>query len=146
MLVIKIELHSVVDGRVEELGRMYVANDGTGTASSSNYDVAVCRKGNTGIPENIGGLEMASRTGRVLDYSRKSYNVWRLISRALLAAFPEERKTKLEKTPLTVNPQVIAGLRELADIAEGGLCGGEFSEDAKVAIQWIDAGVDNQEE
>jgi hypothetical protein len=140
MLIVKIELHSAIDGRVEEIGRMYIANDGTGTPSKSDYNVAVCRKGITGTPENLGGFEAAARTGRVLDYSRKSYNVWRLVSRALLATFPEEQKTKPGKTPTTLTPQVIAGLKELSDIADEGLCGGEFSDNAKAAIQWIDAG------
>lgn len=146
MLVIKIEMHSSVDGRVEEYGRMYISNDGKGTESSSNYDVAVCRKGIIGIPENIGGFEAAARTGKVLDYSRKSYNVWRLISRALLAAFPEEQKIKPGKTPTTMTPQVIAGLRELIDTAEEAMRHVDIPEDAKAAIAWINAGVDQQEQ
>lgn len=113
MLVVKIEVHSAIDGRVEEIGRTYIANDGTGTPARGNYNVAVCRRGNTGIPETIGGMEAAVRTGRVLDYHRNSYNVWRLISRALIAAFPEEQKTGEENR----------------------------YPDIEAAIEWINAGV-----
>jgi hypothetical protein len=144
MLMVRIELYSAVDGRVEELGRMYLANDGKGTESSSTYDVAVCRKGVPGIPENIGGFEAAARTGRVLDYSRKSYNVWRLISRALLAAFPEEQKIKAGKTPTTMTPEVMSGLKKLATIADDRTSG-EFVGDELAAIDWLNAGVDQQE-
>ena len=82
MIVVKVELHSAVTGIVSEIGRTILVNDGTGTRSRGNYHVAVMRKGS----------RQTLRNGRVEDYPRLSYNVWRLVSRALLSAFPEEAK------------------------------------------------------
>lgn len=94
MLVVKIELWSAVTGKVEEIGRMYIGNDGTARGKRGNYDVKVTRKGSeksTGWKTFRGWKNVkATRTGRVEDYPRSSYNVWRLITRALKSAFPEE--------------------------------------------------------
>lgn len=88
MLVIKIEKWPFgQEEKAEEIGRTYVTNDGSGTLKRGNYDVEVCRRGTTEKPSGGG---TAARTGRVEDYPRQSYNVWRLIIRALKSAFPEE--------------------------------------------------------
>jgi hypothetical protein len=84
MLCIKIELWPFGDeDSSREIGRMYVANDGSGTVDRGNYDVWVCRKGTTERPPN----GTYTRKARVKDYPRKSYTVWRLIKRALTNAF-----------------------------------------------------------
>ena len=41
MLVVKVELHSAVDGSVVEIGRANISNDGTGTHDVGNYLVDV---------------------------------------------------------------------------------------------------------
>lgn len=90
MLVVKIELWASRTGEVRELGRMYIANDGTqGPGNKGSYDVKVCRKGSF-EPDSWEDIK-TSRTGRVESYPRLSYNVWRLITRALRSAFPEEK-------------------------------------------------------
>lgn len=90
MLVVKIELWSAITGKTRELGRMYLANDGSSTDTArGSYDVKVCRKGSTGY-KGWGSIR-TSRSGRVERYPRLSYNVWRLVSRALRSAFPEEK-------------------------------------------------------
>jgi len=89
MIVVKVELWSAVTGEHEELGRMYVANDGTSSSrTKGNYNVKVARKGSF----KYDGWEeiKTTRTGRVEKYPRLSYNVWRLITKALKSAFPEE--------------------------------------------------------
>lgn len=89
MLVVKIELWPFgQEEKAEEIGRMYVSNDGSGTRKRGNYDAEVCRKGTTERPASGG---TATRTGRVEDYPRQSYNVWRLVTRALKSCFPEEQ-------------------------------------------------------
>lgn len=80
MLVVKIELHSAVTGQVSELGRMIIANDGTGTPDHGNYNVALGRKGNT---SNAAVLERPSRRGRVEKHLRKHLSVWMLVRKAL---------------------------------------------------------------
>lgn len=94
MIVVKVELHSAITGRVSELGRMLIGNDGTGAGKRGNYDVRVLRKRMDNVHEEP--FEQwyrapVTRAGRVEDYPRQSYNVWRLVARALLSAFPEER-------------------------------------------------------
>lgn len=95
MIVVKVELWSARTGEVSELGRMYVANDGTSKGNRGNYSAAVCRRGTTEVPQARAIREdgpKPTRTGDVLNYPRHSYNVWRLITRALKACFPEEAK------------------------------------------------------
>lgn len=92
MIVVKVELWSAVTGKSSELGRMYIANDGTGTANNCHYDAAVCRKGSKEVPTPLAPSgPKPTRRARVEDYPRLSYNVWRLILRALRASFPEEK-------------------------------------------------------
>lgn len=89
MIVIKIELWpGGFEDKSEEIGRMYMSNDGTGDVSRGNYDVEVCRRGTTEKPSQGG---VATRTGKVEGFPRKNYNVWRLVVRAILDCFPEEK-------------------------------------------------------
>ena len=89
MIRVTIDIIRASNGRIERMGEMLIANDGTGTHDTGNYDVRVLRKGAWGL----GWTDKTSvtRTGRVEHYPRLSYNVWRLISRALRSAFPEEK-------------------------------------------------------
>lgn len=100
MIVVRIELHSARTGKVSELGRLFITNDATGDARTGNYDVTLARKGATKVPQplNPKGPKPA-RTGRVEGYPRLSYNVWRLITKALLACFPEERRAAGRDVP-----------------------------------------------
>ena len=104
MIVVRIELHGARGGKPREIGRMYIANHGHRTAQTGgkrgDYLAAVCRRGTTEAPrelyENIpdpdvGLLPKAQRTGKVLDFPRQSYSVWRLVLRCLRACFHEER-------------------------------------------------------
>lgn len=75
MLLVKVELHSALTGEVKTLAEMRIANDGT----SDNP-----RRGNYNVRNS-------SRRGRVENFPRKSYVVWRLVLRALRSLYPEER-------------------------------------------------------
>jgi hypothetical protein len=81
MIVIKIELwpYGFESGK-KELGRMLIANQG-GTHKRGDYGVRVLRKGSE---------TKVLREGEVKNYPRLSYNIWRLIYRALKSTFPEE--------------------------------------------------------
>jgi hypothetical protein len=84
MIMVRVTLHSARTGKVTELGRMTLSNDGITTAqdnSVGSYIVEVLRKGD---------WKRVTRRGRVERFPRKAYNIWRLITRALLDAFPEE--------------------------------------------------------
>lgn len=80
MIVVKIELHSAITGRVTEIGRMHLSNDAVttsvyGTARGS-YDVELMRRGTT---------NKVQKRGRVENYPRQAYTVWELVRRALVA-------------------------------------------------------------
>jgi hypothetical protein len=80
MLVVKIELHSARTGKVTELGRMQITNNGIESAHNpkrGEYDVEIMRKGST---------TKVQRRGLVRDYPRLSYTVWELVRRSLEAA------------------------------------------------------------
>jgi len=93
MIVVKIEMWPKGDeSKAREIGRTYIYNSG-GSLTRSNYEARVCRKAKTFVhePRKVVSGEGFARKGSVTDYPRLSYNVWRLIIRALLACFPEEK-------------------------------------------------------
>lgn len=100
MLVVKIELwpHGV-EKKAREIGRMFIALSNL-RGRRGDYKVAVNRRGTTECPwphgTDLREIPRARpvRTGEVRDYPRVSYNVWRLVLRALLSAFPEERRSR----------------------------------------------------
>lgn len=76
MILVKIELHSALTGKVTEIGHMRITNNGLGTQKRGDYDVEILRKGTT---------DKVQRRGSVRDYPRLSYTVWELVRRALVA-------------------------------------------------------------
>lgn len=132
MLRVTIDLVSAITKRTTTLGTMFLANDGKGSNDRGNYDVRVMRKGVTSP------LGRTTREGRVEDYPRLAYNVWRLIGRAVHAAFPEEREPGIAK----LNSDVIAGMSHLVDHLEDG--GHVWMNDelaaVDAAIKWLRAG------
>lgn len=88
MIVVKIELHSAITKKITTLGTMIIDNIG-GTNERRNYRVRVGNKKDVG---NLSAIQTKPlRTGEVSNYPSLAYNVWRLVSRALLSAFPEEK-------------------------------------------------------
>jgi len=67
---------------------MLVLNVG-GTTKIGNYICKIARKRNTFT--NADTWKEPLRTGNIKNYPRLSYNVWRLVIRSLLSAFPEEK-------------------------------------------------------
>jgi hypothetical protein len=91
MIVVKIEMWPKGDAsRARDLGRMFIYNAG-GTDERGDYEVRVCRKGN--FNPGVAAIQTGdgfTRTGRVENYPRLAYNIWRLVLRGLRSAFPEE--------------------------------------------------------
>lgn len=110
MIKVTIELLSALTGRTTKLGTTYITNDGKGTKELRNYDVRVMRKG----VENPMGR--TAREGRIEKFPSERVNVWCLVTRALLAAFPEERKSA-RHAETQVNATVMQGLNMLAEYA-----------------------------
>jgi len=83
MLVVRIELHSAITGKVTEIGRMIVSNDGkTLDPKVGNYDVRLARRG---VEDNARILAKPQRHGRVEGHARLSLPVWSLVAKALSA-------------------------------------------------------------
>lgn len=76
MIVVRVELHSAPTGQVSEIGRMVIANDGTGDRLRGNYTARLMRRGS---PTAV------LRVGEVKDHARLSYSVWVLVAKALAA-------------------------------------------------------------
>lgn len=81
-MVVTIHLVSARTGSVEEIGRMHIFNERFHSSRRADYGVKVMRRGTK---------DKVQRTGEVSNWPRQSYNVWRLVLRALMSAFPEER-------------------------------------------------------
>lgn len=84
MIIVRVELHSAVTGKVTEIARAVIANKGTGTATKGNYIARVVagRTSSSMEPRDIVSAK-PFRTGEVYDYPRKSIHIWNLVARAL---------------------------------------------------------------
>ena len=84
MIVVRVELWSAITGAKHTLAEAYIANDGTGGASTGNYD-AKFWKGDA--PRGRAWAQIKGhREGRVERYPRKAVAVWNLVRRAIEAA------------------------------------------------------------
>ena len=72
MLVVKIELHSAVTGKVSTIATGKIINIGTGTTTQGNYRVE--------LKDALGRIW---RTGTVEHFPRKRFLAWDLLARAL---------------------------------------------------------------
>jgi hypothetical protein len=82
MIVVRVELHSAITGKVTELARMIVCNIGTGSRNSGDYEVEILR----GRSAKDLDKRIAQRKARVLGHPRLSQHVWHLVEKALKAA------------------------------------------------------------
>ncbi len=88
MIVISLQMWpNGMSDKAYDLGRAYIWNDGSGTTKRRNYQIRVCRRGKHTFHD---ALNSPTRTGALKKFPSESYNVWRLIVRALKECFPEE--------------------------------------------------------
>jgi hypothetical protein len=156
MIKVTIELISAITHRTSTLGTMYIANDGNGTAERGDYKVAVCRKGSAEPPRELLANSVnkrAARTGEIKAYPRLAYNVWRLIARATLAAFPEERNPAKTTTLPVLDASVMRGLAKFAHdklVALGPQPGKAVEEvltpNEVAAFEWLAAGTADKDD
>jgi hypothetical protein len=78
MLIITVELHSAITGKVTEIAKMKLYNDGTGTSQKGNYAGVTYRGKDDALIQ-----EKTNRTGSVKNYPRLNLHVWNLIARML---------------------------------------------------------------
>lgn len=75
MILITIKLVSAIDeSRSREIGRMLIANDGSGTAERGDYQIRLMRRGT---------IDVVQKTAEVKGFPRQSTVVWALVARAL---------------------------------------------------------------
>jgi hypothetical protein len=80
MIVVRVELHSAIDGSVRELARAHISNAG-GTTERCDYDVVTLRgRSKEALDKRVG-----NRRGKVRDYPRLAIHVWHLVAAALQA-------------------------------------------------------------
>lgn len=79
MIVVKVELHSAITGKVTQLGEAIICNDGTGTRSRGNYYMHLFGKNGTSMKERI----------TLQQWPRQAKHVWALVARMLKGAYPE---------------------------------------------------------
>jgi hypothetical protein len=84
MLVIRVELHSAVTGKITEIARMLLYNDGTGSSEVGSYKGKTV-KGSTQEPMAPAVIyeRKAMREGTVGNYRRLNLHVWHLVARML---------------------------------------------------------------
>jgi len=111
MIIVRIELHSARTGKLTELGRMRITNDGTGNNKRRNYDVELMRKGTA---------TTVQRRGRVQDYPAPTYTIWELVRRALASTLGKWPVHPGE--PEEFDEEVLGPLQEISLLAEG-VCG-----------------------
>lgn len=80
MIVVKVELHSAITGKVTELSRFVIDNIG-GTASHGDYRCRAYRKGSSLRPLNKNVI----RRGEVIGHRRLAEPVLNLVAKALAA-------------------------------------------------------------
>lgn len=91
MIVVKVELHSAITGRVSELARMVIANDGTqDNPRKGNYVFATLRgRSREALEKALAHWvsrtksNVATHSGEVKDYPRLALHVWNLVARCL---------------------------------------------------------------
>lgn len=84
MLVIRVELHSAITGKITEIARMLLWNDGEGNLGKGNYKAKTVQgkqEGNMPVREIRDSSSM--RDGEVNNYPRLSLHVWHLVARML---------------------------------------------------------------
>ena len=74
MLIVSIRLVSARTHEETELGRIHIANQGTGTQKRGNYTAQIMRRGTA---------DKVQTTVEIYDYPRLSYSVWELVRRVL---------------------------------------------------------------
>lgn len=81
MIIVTVHLHSANTGNMQELGRIHIANDGTGTLNCRNYD------GRSYIGRDKESLDRGriSKIGVLKGFHSERYHIWNLV-RAMLTS------------------------------------------------------------
>lgn len=78
MIVVRVELHSAVNGQITELARAHISNIG-GTNEAGDYECVTLRGRSTATIDR----RVPQRHGKVLGHARLREHVWNLVAKAL---------------------------------------------------------------
>lgn len=83
MIVIRVELHSAITGKVQELARATLCNTGEGSHTVGHYVAATLRGRDRARLDVAQARDQATRRGEVRDWPRLRLHVWNLVAEAL---------------------------------------------------------------
>lgn len=83
MIVVRVELHSAITGKVTELARATLCNTGEGSHTVGHYAVATLRGRDRAALDAAQVADRATRRGEVRDWPRLRLHVWNLVAEAL---------------------------------------------------------------
>ncbi len=84
MIIVRVELHSAIDGQKTELARMMIDNVG-GTPTIGNYRCRTYRGRSAEDLDRAMFTDSVTREGSVEGHRRLDLHVWHLVSKALQA-------------------------------------------------------------
>lgn len=96
MIVVRVELHSAVTGKVTELARAHISNIG-GTKTSGDYHAKTFRGR---MAQQLNRM-ISGRSAIVMNYPRLSIHVWHLVARALIAMGYAGKAEQLQASDLS---------------------------------------------
>lgn len=86
MLIVRVEHHDANTGKLSELGRVIIVNDGSGTGELGNYDVRAGSADHRAREPNSQAWTYPKRIARVEGHARtRVTGAWNLIAKSLLA-------------------------------------------------------------
>ena len=91
MIVIRIELHSAITGKVTEIGSAIIVNKGDRSGLRHNYKFMIARK-NRSIMDVLRGESKPTRSCDIENWPRASKTVWQLLQRCLNEAYQAKGK------------------------------------------------------
>lgn len=80
MIIVKVELHSAITGKVTELARMEIANDGTGTRTRRHYEARTLK----GRDREALNRRTTQRETALKGWPSERVHVWNLVTALLV--------------------------------------------------------------
>ena len=84
MIIVRVELHSAITGKISELARMVIDNTG-GTETQGDYRVRTLLGRNKDALDQSWITKRVTREGTVTKHPRLAQHVWDLVGKALKA-------------------------------------------------------------
>lgn len=80
MIVVTVHLVSAIDGSVQQLAQMHIANDGTGTLQKRNYDAYTLRGRSAEAFKTI----VKQKEARLENWPSDRLHIWNLVTALLV--------------------------------------------------------------